>query len=116
MFCLHIGTPYLIMSTHGTDEATADDQIQLRCTVRTIEGLVVGPSLKWSGVGVGDSAVTESETVVVSERESERHFTFNPLKTSHGGRYRCTATISISSNGLYEHNSSIYTSVVKSKR
>ena len=44
---------------------------------------------------MGDSAVTASETVVVSERESERHLTFNPLKTSHGGQYRGTAGIHI---------------------
>ena len=52
---------------------------------------------------MGDSAVTESETVVVSERESERHLTFNRLKTSHGGWYSCKATINVPSIDLLQN-------------
>ena len=47
---------------------------------------------------MGDSAVTESETAIISEIESERNLTFSPLRTSHGGQYRCTAVITIPSD------------------
>ena len=54
---------------------------------------------------MGDSAVTESETdVAVSEIESEKNLTFNPLKTSHGGLYWCTANIFISSDSINLRN------------
>ena len=87
LFCLRVDVPPLFY-TCSTGEGTAGDKIRLRCIVRTSEGLVARPFLNWTGVGVGDSAVTESEIIVVSEIESERHLTFNPLRTSHGGWYR----------------------------
>ena len=55
------------MYIYGTSEGTADNEIQLTCNVTLVEDLVVRPSLKWTGVGVEDSNVTESETVVVSD-------------------------------------------------
>ena len=88
------------MKIYGTSEGTADNEIQLTCNVTLVEGLVVRPSLKWTGVGVGDSAVTESETVILSDTWSKRNLTFSPLKTSHGGRYGCTATINIPSDSI----------------
>ena len=92
------------MYIYGTSEGTADNEIQLTCNVTLVEDLVVRPSLKWTGVGVEDSNVTESETVVVSDTWSERNLTFSPLKTSHGGLYRCTAVITIPSINLYAQN------------
>ena len=88
------------MKIYGTSEGTADDEIQLTCNVTLVEGLVVRPSLYWTGVGVGDSAVTESETVILSDTWSKRNLTFSPLKTSHGGRYECAAIIFISSDSI----------------
>ena len=105
------------MAIYGTTDDTADEQIQLICYAWWIvEDLVVRPSLYWTGVGLGDSNVTESETIILSDTWSKRNLTFSQLKTSHGGRYRCTAYIFIPSIGLYEYNFIIYTSVVKSKR
>ena len=79
------------MYIYGTSEGTADNEIQLTCNVTLVEGLVVRPSVKWSGVGVEDNNVTESETVIISDTWSKRNLTFSPLKTSHGGWYRCTS-------------------------
>ena len=62
---------------------------------------------------MGDSAVTGSKTVVVSETVSERYLTFSPLKTSHGGEYWCKATIS--RINIYNWNVRITYMNVKSK-
>ena len=103
------------MYIYGTSEGTADNEIQLTCNVTLVEGLVVRPSLKWTGVGVGDNNVTESETVILSDTWSERNLTFSPLKTSHGGRYRCTATIFISSDSTDVQNANYKYLIVQSK-
>ena len=103
LFCLRVDLPPLFY-TCSTGEGTAGDKIRLRCIVRTSEGLVARPFLNWTGVGVGDSAVTESEIIVVSEIESERHLTFNPLRTSHGGQYRGTGNIIIPSIDLHANS------------
>ena len=103
------------MYIYGTSEGTADDEIQLTCNVRTVEGVVVRPSFKWSGVGVGDNNVTESETVILSDTWSKRNLTFSPLKTSHGGLYRCKATIFISSDSINLQNTNYKYLIVQSK-
>ena len=103
------------MYIYGTSEGTADNEIQLMCNVTLVEGLVVRPSIKWSGVGVGDSNVTESETVILSDTWSERNLTFSPLKTSHGGWYWCTANIFISSDSINLQNTNYKYLIVQSK-
>ena len=65
----------------------------LTCTVRVVELLISVPSVEWSGgsVGKGDSvieSITTHNGVI-----SKTTLTFNPLHTSHGALYICTATI-----------------------
>ena len=78
-------------------EGTAGDQIQLTCRVVTIPGLVVNPTVWWTGHNMSDHTVSQSETTV-SGTVSVRNLTFTSLRTSHGGRnHHCLGQIEIPS-------------------
>ena len=72
------------------------DQLQLNCTVTTVDHLTPSAVLtvQWSGGSVGGSGVMESETVVTGTT-SVRTLTFSSLNTSHGAEYSCQAAINI---------------------
>ena len=74
---------------------TAGEELQLICTVTTVDYLVASAVLtvQWSGGSVDESEVTESSNGVTSMKT----LTFNPLLTSHGAQYTCTAIIDIPS-------------------
>ena len=83
--------PNMTISTHTN--ATAGKQLVLTCTVRVVEHLISVPSVEWNGgrVGMGDGVVegNTTRTGVVSKKT----LTFNPLRTSHGALYTCTARL-----------------------
>ena len=75
---------------------TAGDELQLICTVTTVENLVASAlvTVQWSGGSVdSDGVVTEDNTT----NSGVSTLTFNPLLTSHGAQYTCQAMINISS-------------------
>ena len=81
------------MTIAGPTTTIAGEQLVLTCTVRVVEHLISVPSVTWSGgsVGRGDSvieSITTHNGVI-----SKTTLTFNPLHTSHGALYTCTATI-----------------------
>ena len=88
----------------GPTTATAGAQLVLTCTVRVVEHLISVPLVEWSGgsVGRGDGVIESNTTCdgVISKKT----LTFNPLHTSHGALYTCTAnindqTINLTKNG-----------------
>ena len=94
----------------------AGEELQLICTVTTVDYLVASAVLtvQWSGGSVDESEVTESITNT-SGVTSMKTLTFNPLLTSHGAQYTCTAIIDISSINVTVTNSSNTSVTVQSK-
>ena len=90
-----IGLPDPVVIVSGDITMTAGDELQLICTVTTVDYIVASAVLtvQWSGGSVDESEVTESTNGVTSMKT----LTFNPLLTSHGAQYTCTAIINISS-------------------
>ena len=91
----------------------AGDELQLICTVTTVDYLVASAVLtvQWSGGSVGESEVTESTNGVTSMKT----LTFNPLLTSHGAQYTCTAIIDIPSINMMMTGSDSTNIMVQSK-
>ena len=77
----------------GDITMTAGEELQLICTVTTVDYLVASTVLtvQWSGGSVDESEVSSNGVT------SMKTLTFNPLLTSHGAQYTCTAIIDISS-------------------
>ena len=111
---IELPDPVVIVSANTT--MTAGDELQLICTVTTVDYLVASAVLtvQWSGGSVGESEVTESITNT-NGVTSMRTLTFNPLLTSHGAQYTCTVIIDISSINVMVTNSNSTNIMVQSK-
>ena len=106
--------PLIIVSANTT--MTAGEERQLICTVTTVDYLVASAvvTVQWSGGSVDESEVTESITNT-NGVTSIKTLTFNPLLTSHGAQYTCTAIIDISSINVMVPNSNSTNIMVQSK-
>ena len=102
------------MTITENTSGTAGLEFSLTCSVTAVEYLIVQATLQWSGVSVGSSGVTESDTTL-SGSVSARTLTFNPLRTSHGGEYTCQAKASISSINMTWTGSEGRVVIVQSK-
>ena len=100
----------------GDTTMTAGEELQLICNVTTVDYLVASALLivQWSGGSVGESEVTESITNT-NGVTIMKTLTFNPLLTSHGAQYICTAIIDISSINVMMTNSNSTSVMVQSK-
>ena len=98
--------PAPVVTISGVNTGTVGDQLLLVCTVRIEEHLTPSAQLtvQWTGDSVGDSGVTQSETVT-SGITSTRNLTFSSLNTSHGATYSCEADITISSINVVKSGS-----------
>ena len=86
-----------ILDIHSSGVSTAGQAYTLTCTATVIENLVVEPALEWLArdrnvVGGNDITVRPSVTMGTNTTLT---LIFNPLRTSHGGRYTCRASINI---------------------
>ena len=65
----------------------------MTCTVsRMIQGLVNSPTVTWTTEGM---PVSDRNDIIVSTGTSSTStLVFDPLRTSHGGRYYCTGSLS----------------------
>ena len=108
---IELPDPVVIVSANTT--MTAGDEVQLICTVTTVDYLVASAVLtvQWSGGSVG---VTESITNT-NGVTSMKTLSFNPLLTSHGAQYICTVIIDISSINVMVTNSNSTNIMVQSK-
>ena len=86
----------------GADIAEAGELFELMCTVTTVDHLTPTAilSISWSGASVGTSGVSNGDINMTSAGVGSA-LIFDPLKTSHGGNYKCQAEISISSIDKY---------------
>ena len=104
------------MIISGPTTAIVGEQLVLICTVRVVEHLISVPSVEWSGGSVGrgygviESNTTHNGIVIV------RTLMFNPLHTSHGAQYTCTARINDQSiNIVNDGNSDAHNIFVQSE-
>ena len=110
---ISIELPYPVVIVSGDITMTAGEELQLICTVTIVDYLVASAVLtvQWSGGSVDESEVTESTNGVTSMRT----LTFNPLLTSHGAQYTCTALIDIPSINVMGTSSNSTNIMVQSK-
>ena len=91
------------MTISGPTTAIAGEQLVLTCTVRIVEHLISVPSVEWSGGSVGREDGVIKINTTRNGVITVKTLTFNPLHTSHGAQYTCTARLSDQSiNLIYE--------------
>ena len=76
---------------------TAGQPLSLTCNVTVVEYLVVVPVLEWV---VSTGIAPPAGDTVTSGVVSTRTVSYDSLLTSHGGRYTCRASITISDINL----------------
>ena len=108
--CIELPVPQVTVS--GTDIAEAGERFELMCTMTTVDHLTPTAilSISWSGGSVGTSGVSNGDLDSVGSA-----LIFDPLKTSHGGNYKCQAEISISSIDLTVRDEANRDVIVRSK-
>ena len=114
---ISIDLPDPVVIVSGDITMTAGEELQLICTVTTVDYLVASAvyiTVQWSGGSVVESEVTESITNT-NGVTSMKTLTFNPLLTSHGAQYTCTAIIDIPSINVMMTGSDSTNIMVQSK-
>lgn len=103
------------MHVRSTGTSVAGDTRTLTCTVIILQQLIAMPFIKWVGP---NGIVIENETLldvnVFSPSPLTVILTFVPLRTSHGGEYRCVASVDIAEANVSIVNSSSLNITVQS--
>ncbi len=92
VFILLLGLPAPSIILPPSVMAKAGQSLSLTCNVTVVEHLMVDPVLEW--VDSSGNTLPAMDTVT-SGVVSTRTIQFNPLLTSHGGRYSCRAYVFI---------------------
>ena len=86
-----------MIDIHSSGASTAGQAHTLTCTATVVENLVVEPTLEWLDTDrniVGGNSITVGPPITTGTNTTLT-LTFDPLHTSHGGRYTCRASINI---------------------
>ena len=86
-----------MIDIHSSGTSTAGQAHTLTCTATVVENVIVEPTLEWLDTDrrvVGENSITVGPPVTTGTN-TNLTLTFNPLHTSHGGRYTCRAWINI---------------------
>ena len=86
-----------MIDIRASGASTAGQAHILTCTATVVENLVVEPTLEWLDTDrhvVGDNDISVGSSVTTGTNTTLT-LTFDPLHTSHGGRYTCRARINI---------------------
>ena len=81
-----LALPSLTVSITATGSPTAGQTYSLTCSVSVVEHLAVQPSIVWRD-GQGREVAGGSGLGLL--------LTFDPLRTSNGSHYTCTASVSV---------------------
>ena len=96
---------------------TAGEEYQLICTVVVVEGLVVQPTVTW--IYPTNDPMNELNITVGSAQRNGVSTTltliFNPLRTSHRGRYTCQAGVGIPEVSIDVMGNQTFDVIVESK-
>ena len=117
-FALGLNAPDVMVTSEG--EPTTGNTYTLVCRVSLVEGLVVdpNPSVVWldsSGRTVSGVNITAGRTSIEGSVIT-RNLTFKFLRTSHGGKYTCQASISVSSISIANLSNSTSTRITVKSR
>eukprot|EP00731_Ephydatia_muelleri_P025777 Em0017g860a len=87
--------PQVTITPSGS--STAGSPYNLTCTVMVVNGLVVVPQVMWfkNGTSVIGSNGISLTPGMLSANTTTLSLQFNPLNTSNGGQYSCTANVSL---------------------
>lgn len=113
---LELPQPEVVITPNGS--TTAGDAYTLTCSATVVENLAVEPDIQWlyNGTTVGGTNITMG-AVRVMGNVFTRNLTFNPLRTSHGGKYICNTSINVSAISLIGiSNESFLDVTVQSKK
>ena len=106
-----------MIDIHSSGASTAGQAYTLTCTATVAENLVVEPTLEWldtdRNVVGGDDITVRSP--ITTGTNTTLTLAFNPLYTSHGGRYTCRARINIPVISLSNNSETSDVVVVQSK-
>ena len=112
--CLSVPSTAINATVSSSGTARAGVIYNLTCTVsKTVDGLSISPTATW--MTTGGVAVSNGNGITVSTRTMDETavstLTFDPLRTSHGGRYSCNGTLTspaldspLSPSTRIEHN------------
>ena len=93
----------------GPTLATVGSSYTLTCTVTLPTGVAVTPDVQWEGPGLsGDT----TGTVPGSGGTYTSELPLNPLSSSHGGDYTCTATYTVDGQTSPEGRNTLSVTVV----
>ena len=106
-----------MIDIHSSGASTAGQAHTLTCTATVVENLVIEPTLEWLDTDrhvVGDNDITVGPPITMGTNTTLT-LTFNPLHTSHGGRYTCRARINIPAISFSNSNEADSNVTVQSK-
>ena len=106
-----------MIDIHSSGASTAGQAHTLTCITTVVENLIVEPTLEWLASDrniVGDNDITVGPPITTGTNTTLT-LTFDPLHTSHGGRYTCRARINIPAISIVNSNEVSDVVVVQSK-
>ena len=78
----------MVTISPASGSLTAGQVYSLTCSVQVVDHLVVEPSVEWTRQDGSQVTATSGSSLLLN---------FNPLRTSDGNNYTCTATVNVPS-------------------
>ena len=78
----------MVTISPASEPLTAGQVYSLTCSVQVVDHLVVEPSVEWTRQDGSQVTATSGFSLMLN---------FNPLRTSDGNNYTCTATVNVPS-------------------
>ena len=107
------------MSVGSTGTSVAGNTLTLTCTATLLQPLTNTPSIQWVGPDgrriENGAGVTVSDPIPLNASSMMVSVTYSPLRTSHGGEYRCVADVTIPQASLSITSSSALDITVQSE-
>ena len=106
-----------MIDIRSSGASTAGQTHTLTCTATVVENEVVEPTLEWLDTDkrvVGGNDITVGPPITTGTNTTLT-LAFNPLHTSHGGRYTCRAGVNIPAISLSNSNEVSDIVVIQSK-
>ena len=92
----------------------AGENVTLTCSISVIDGLV-GDALVEAIWSDSNGSVLQPDSLQTNGRSTTTILEFSPLLLSHGGRYTCSASITISEVSVVRRNMEPFDVIIQSK-
>ncbi len=93
-FSLPAELPVPVVTITAPPTPTGGDSYTLDCSARTEDYVISVPSVEWVNIDINDRNISQSRQTNGTVSAS-RSLSFNPIRTSHGGRYTCRGNVDI---------------------